>query len=1419
VENTPWPVSGLRRASVNCFGFGGTNAHIILDDAAHYLAERGLVAHHNTTNFGGNMLDPSLPADKDLHSAGKTKLQVAGDQCHHSMIPVGDSRSHSFVMSAHEQSALLRLLQDQINYLAREEYDPESSAGEELLNNLAYTLGCRRSKHPWRVSVAARSVGELLKKLRGLEASAFTRTSHDKATNIVFVFGGQGAQWFSMGRELMEFDIFLSSIVAASTYLSSVLRSPFSLLEELLRPEFTSQINEPHVAQPATTVIQIALIDLLVRFYGVVPNSVVGHSSGEIAAAYAMGALTRESAWELAYYRGVCAREAAIEPVNADSSQTQARPLARMLAVGLSASGVQPYVDKVAEGNDSVLLVACINSPASVTLSGGAAAIEEVRQLLLNDGVFSRPLVVNVAYHSPHMGLYASKYRSLIRHIQPQESTGISMLRRHPDKDGKLVTAVDVDPEPSERGLLSGNVQDAPVMYSSLTGRAVTWDMLTPEYWVQNMTCPVRFLDAMNSMIQATPRGQQPDTILELGPHATLQSPITQIYTDHNSGHRLPTYLTMLRRNEDAALTALESVGKLWSSGYNVNMAWVVMRNIQTRRPKLLGDLPRYPWNHDTLYWHESHLSRANRFQVHGRYDLIGRPTADSIPFQPRWRGFLRVSENPWIMDHQVQKTTIYPASGFVAMAIEAVKQHTQETYAGIEVSQFQIERAMIVPLTEHGLEYAVNMTEQEKPTTSNRAEASTKTFEFFIYSKPLEGEWQRHGHGFATIHLLCNSMNDSKGNALGKERYAQNYLNAKNTCDETIIPRHLYESLDVIGLNYGPLFQNITSLQKADGRLVFTICIPDTKSSMPAKFEFPHTIHPATLDSIFQTAFGLATESMVPSYIGSIFVSPDASLHECGAELVGYVEAKRHRFGEATANFVVSGDARKQPTPEPEQPPLLIIKDMRFTPLPTNSNGDVSVFLPSHHKLCSELIWEDAPESAAVSLASKSESSTNQDQFTPQTPSGVFILLPKEPSGLLRRLQIEISKKLCCETLGIESIVANKEIPKHCISLLEASRDLHYVWNWSEEDYIAFRTLVAKTESILWVTQGSQMNSENPKASLFQAIARTIHSEEPKKRLFSFDVDHGGDTDVSIMADDIIALFLKVSCNSKRTNNDDTAFAQRNGKLLVQRLVPLSPLNLAIEQNEVLPAPIPQLRSRASTRPLKLTFHQPGRSHSICWDDDNQADQELLSDQVKIKILSSGLSMRDVSIAYGVNHDDLMGTDAFGTIEAVGSCVIDLVAGDRVIAIVQGSFRDYVLCNHNLVYKLDKDIADPSLVMLPTGFSVANYALVQQADLKKHHTVLVHSGSSVFGQAAIQIASQIGARVLTTVTTEEQRIFLRDAYRLPNESIIDDDDETLNQNIMHLTQNMNLVVIYDPNTSSRKSSKSCVADCNFHHS
>jgi acyl transferase domain-containing protein len=591
-----------------------------------------------------------------------------------------------------------------------------------------------------------------------------------------------------------------------------------------------------------------------------------------------------------------------------------------MIAVALSKDAVEPFIMRLTSGS---AIVACINSPESVTISGDETAIFELESNLKANGIFARVLKVQNAYHSWHMKIIENHYIHAVKHVQASEGA-----------DGTLI-------------------------FSSVTGQLVSGVDLGAAYWARNLVSPVIFSQAVNSLLRSPIA--RPDVLLEIGPHSVLQAPLKQILDAYHNSKARPASISILQRGKNAAMTALQAAGELWTRGYPIDLKKVNMDLIDQpqREPQVLNDLPPYPFNHSKSYWHESHLGRAHRFRQFGRRDLIGAPALDSTPFEPRWRGFIRMSENPWLLDHQVQNTVLYPAAGMIVMVLEAAQQLRDISLfiEGYEIRRMHVDKAMIIPTTAHGLETTLNLKLQQAIPGDI---SQSSSYEFSQYSKALDAPWQQNCHGILVIHYGA----DNKFGSFIKEEvdigsFPASYKHLKELCTESIIPRQLYETLESIGIKYGPTFQNISWIQNHDNFSCSIVRIPDTSDRMPAKYEYPHLIHPATLDAMFQTVFVAGSEPMVPAFLEKIFISADLP-QGAGYGFHGHSRATRKGLRDAVGTIVMSD--------RPDGKPQIVVKGLHFTALSTSTDDFSNArFLSNHQTLCAELVWKEWIGSAKV--------------------------------------------------------------------------------------------------------------------------------------------------------------------------------------------------------------------------------------------------------------------------------------------------------------------------------------------------------------------------------------------------------------------------------------------------------------------
>ncbi|KAI1371682.1 putative polyketide synthase [Hypoxylon crocopeplum] len=843
----PWPVSGLRRASVNSFGYGGANCHIVLDDAYNFLRLRSLSGKHCTQHYPA--LNPLISSSTNglLTSKGHTTnghttnghtTNGHGTNGFHTPRPILQSELPGlFIWSAADKDGIGRVTKQYEEYYAKQASQIDEKGG--FLADFAYTLGSHRSYLPWRSFALLRSPGEL----NDLHSriSAPTRANANPA-RLGFIFTGQGAQWYAMGRELMSYSSFKMDMKRAEQYLKS-LGCRWSIIDELLRPQETSKVDNAEFSQTLCTILQVAIVNLLRRF-DIGPAAVVGHSSGEIAAAYAGGYLTDESAWKLAYFRGLCSAE--LESSTIQSSGT-------MLSVGLPEDRARDLVATTNQGAVSFgISIACVNSPNNVTISGEAHLIDQLATQLDEQKVFARKLRVRLAYHSGQMKAISAKYISMV-------------------------------------GSLSGPQGVSVPMISSVTGKRVTAKRLRdPSYWALNMESPVLFSQAVMEMCSQSAAAlvkkidkshifaSVVDHLVEIGPHAALQGPLRDILRSCPRGTSIG-YTAILRRKQSAMETLLNAMGELHCMGNPMNLRAINEPGSEaTRSPSILVDLPEYPFDHSQRYWHETRLSKNYRFRQHAPSELLGVRSRDWNSADARWRHLIRISEIPWTEQHVINSSTLYPAAGMLAMAIEAAKQLVSETklVEGYTLRDIRIENPITLSANNEATEVQTSL--RSIPSQDD----GEPTFEFAIRTY-INDDWLLNCSGFISVEILERAGSWVKEKtAAQRSLIAMSYSDLPQLYTESVNHQHMYDFLKQAGLEYGPLFQAAQHQRYSQGVKHATAEISLFKPAKDAENQ-RHVIHPTSLDAIMHLSFtaltfggSLAMATSVPSRLNCLWVS-----------------------------------------------------------------------------------------------------------------------------------------------------------------------------------------------------------------------------------------------------------------------------------------------------------------------------------------------------------------------------------------------------------------------------------------------------------------------------------------------------------------------------------------------------------------
>ncbi|KAL8919077.1 MAG: hypothetical protein Q9208_006961 [Pyrenodesmia sp. 3 TL-2023] len=1266
-ELEPWPDGGLRRASVNSFGYGGSNAHVILD------ASDGNQIFERVTN-GANHDEESTTSD-DF-----------------------EERRRVLLLSHRTKAGVPKVAEDLKEYIVL----ANSSANDRFMENLAHSLNARRNAFDWRVAVSATSPQELLDAL-SLETLEPRRTSSDHP--LSFIFTGQGAQWFGMGRELIgRYPTFKSALTVADTYFRG-LGASWSLMDELMQPVESSRVSYAAVGQPLCTAIQCALVDLLAS-WNIRPTSVTGHSSGEIAAGYACESLLFESALAISYHRGLLA-----------STRLEGNPKLRgaMLAASISETEAASFIRRIPPGRGQAV-VACVNSPKSITFSGDSQAIMATQSMLEARQIFARKLRIGTAYHSHHMQVVAESYLAALQSL----------------------------PNPSSNPSIT--------FFSSVTGGELAGENLDAAYWVKNMVSQVKFSASLQALHEAG-RSDKGQTLLEVGPHGALSGFVKQ--TLGGTGAKPFRHIPTLSRGKDAIQTMFTAVCQLAVSGYPIDLQ-AVNGPSGKHQPSVLIDLPTYPWDHSTSYWHESRLSIDYRQRSAPRHPLLGAPSPYSSRHEPSWRNIIRVSEIPWIRGHLIQSNIVYPAAGFVTMAVEALAQRCRLDPKQGPVSRFQlkdvsISKALIIPSSPEGIETQFVL----RPYNTSAHRSSDHWDEFRVFSHNQSDGWSEHCRGLITASRYQEPTEVEGDGEITKAspRQFETFETAKTTCSHTADLVLLYETLKGFGIGFQDAFRCIENASVGGHESLGHIRIPDTAAVMPAGTEHPHVIHPSTLDACMQMTTptlldaGMLQVPMVPTFIEAITIASDVP-KEAGKRLLVHADTRLQGKRSLKADVVARPESASR-----SEPIVIEMRGLVCTAIP--GVGPVQSTDPGK---CHKLGWE------LTSL-----------DVTPTTPAGVpqvILIQPACPSPTTQSIVSSLSSLLGERIAHISSrfldVIDAGLNGKVCICLSEMDNPI--LKDCSASQWSAVKRMLCSPSRVLWVTRDGSMD---PATGLITGLARAARSDNNALHLVTCDLDmrQTSPEDAAIH----ISTILESSFGARQEGGEarDVEFVERSGQIYVPRVAEDQSLQRHVSSEETEPQAEVQPFFQPG-RSLRLDVATPGLLDSLRFVEDVSATVPLAANEVRMQPRAYGVNFRDVMIALGQLEDtSRMSSEHSGIVLEVGSDLRDRYqAGDRICAWGGTPDAGSVTVTGEAVQRIPDEMSFKTAASIPIVYATAFYALVHLARLQKGESVLIHSAAGGVGQAALMLAKHLGACVFVTVGSKAKKELVMKAYGIPEDHI-----------------------------------------------
>ncbi|WP_190140784.1 acyltransferase domain-containing protein, partial [Streptomyces longispororuber] len=797
-----------RFVGVNSFGFGGANAHVVLAPppaASAFSLPSSDSALPSTASPASpaSAVSPSIPPPATSPFGPPPAIPRPAPDPDAAPRPLPVIASGRTPRAAEE--AARRLAARLVGVTPREYYD------------IAATTSLRRGVHRCRRVALAASAHEAARLLsdtstsgtgaldagtRGtgtadVEASAAgtspAKTSaagvlHTAASgeavergHVALVFAGNGSPWAGMAADLLGDPVFHAEVDAVDVALAP--RLGWSVAEQLGRPADEWALGTTEVAQPLLFAVQAGITAVL-RDRGVRWRVALGHSVGEVAAAYAVGALTlHEAAWVVA----VRSRAQAV---------TAGR--GRMAAVGLSPAEARKALEPYPR-----LVVAAVNSAQDVTVAGPVNHLKSLGDELAGRGVFFRLMDLDHAFHSPAMEAARAPL-----------ATGLAGL--------------------APRG-------DAAAFVSTVTGGPVSADGLDADYWWRNVREPVRFADAVGHALDTGV-----DVLLEVGPHPVLRTYLRRIA----AGRERVAVLGTLSRDADGPGALRRSVEGLLAAGAETDWARLFPR------PARVAELPAYPWQRER-HWSGS-PSQWIASSGAGRLDhpLLGErlPSAE-----PSWQGPVEPALVPWLADHKVAGSVVFPAAGYVEMALAAGRRVLD---GPVELAWLEISRPLVVPWDRAGdvrVQLACSPDDGMVTVTSTEAAEGGD-----------DGDPPPRPHARCRVREL-----------IGRSPARVDLTEVRARCPRRGDPDAQYRALAASGLDYGPAFRQLVRLHIGQGEALAAY-----RHTTDAADTARYVAHPALLDGALQACAPLVAaragdgQSWLPASVGAVRVwrSPAAA-------------------------------------------------------------------------------------------------------------------------------------------------------------------------------------------------------------------------------------------------------------------------------------------------------------------------------------------------------------------------------------------------------------------------------------------------------------------------------------------------------------------------------------------------------------
>jgi len=1143
------------------------------------------------------------------------------------------------------------------------------------LRDICYTASVRRSHHDHRLALVAESSKQFAGQLDSYRQ-------------------GEPVPGIATGRKVAQRDgdpIFLFSGVGSQWASMGrtlrgeepIFRETLEQCQELIRKHAGWSLLEEIDREQDTSllnridIMQPAIFSVqaalaaLWKSWGVVPGGIVGHSLGECAAAHVAGAITLEEAIRIVCLRGGLMRRKAGQGA--------------MIAVELTPDEAR----KLIAGRDGLVSLAAWNSAASTVLSGDPEQLADISAQLEAKDVFCRRLKVDVASHSPQMDTLLSEIETSLADLKPRPET-------------------------------------VPI-YSTVNGVRASGTEFDARYWARNLRDPVLFAPVMKELLVQGHR-----TFVEVSPHPVLLPPVRLIA---QQGSQQVTAVPSLKRDQDGRAIALESLGSLYVSGFDVD--W----RKQYRAGGKVISLPAYPWQRDRFWMEDSPGGKAgvsrNRASRGGQHPFLENhwQSADN-PDVRYWEAVLDTVKFSFLKDHLLQGVPLLPAVVYIEMALAA---SIEAFGAGPRVLRnFQVLTPIFFPSEESQVTIQVVMSPDG---------ADTSALQFYSRESRAgqeNGDWVPCARG-SLQH--GNVKFDSEPTTLFSEEALQAQYSERDA------GASFYAQTD-----FGSMFHGVEQYWHTKGGDHVVSTIQLSKGLVADASEY--SVHPVQLDCMIHM------DMLRRSCQG---------LARVGEEVLGGIEELQirelprpdRRYWCLARALAPDGDVPRGEITVFDEQGRIVLKDHGHRISFIDSGKQKESRSATEHWLY-EWSWEAKERRDTTSVggtqwlilgdrggfgqrisnlleevgdscllvASADLESEKQDSLDQQIRE--FLAVETNPPPARGVIHLWSLDAPASSELSLASLASTQE--QVCGSVLRLVQLLG-------------RDEGASVPRLWLVTRGAQaVEGQGVPVSLAQSpllgLAWTISSEHPNLQTTRIDLDP------SPHPEDGSRFVAELGAE-----DPDREIALRGDERYVARLS---------RWEAVAPEP----------RAVRISSAQ-GRSYTLRSSGQSLLDNLLLCEvprrhpgpgEIEIQVSVAGLNFLDVlkalDMAPGLPVGSLrFGMECCGRIVRVGEGVTGLKVGDAVLAMADGDLgclSAFLTQSAQSVLRMPDHLTMEEAVTIPVAYMTAHYGLRHLARLREGESVLIHSAAGGVGLAALEVARRAGAEVFATAGSPEKREYLR---------------------------------------------------------